>query len=399
LLKPVGFWSYARQDDNYRDGDLSQLRTIVGKAISSRQGEEVTLWQDTVAIPFGADWAANIEDAIRQVTFFIPVLTPAFLKSKNCLDEFEMFRRRMADLGRDDLIFPIHYVDVERIAWAETVFGDELAALRRQQWIDFRPLSFEDLKSPKVRQWADALAMSVLGALQRLSEAQPTRSRPDQNDLPLAEGVDATAIAIHPPANVMSIVVETSPAVPGASLGAAAPDAPAGPALSALNAGAAPRESVETGVASIEPLSPERRDTMRNWFSKLFTVEFERSAPKISMRIFISILGLFTLIMAISPIMLFALAYLFSFILVLSFLSVLKLNTISDLPQLVLYSISLGLPVVFVVTSLSAHMLFSRNSLEDVAAGAFMLIVFVVIPNFASAFLVQLFTLTRGQAL
>jgi hypothetical protein len=140
LLKPVGFWSYARQDDNYRDGDLSQLRTIVGKAISSRQGEEVTLWQDTVAIPFGADWAANIEDAIRQVTFFIPVLTPAFLKSKNCLDEFEMFRRRMADLGRDDLIFPIHYVDVERIAWAETVFGDELAALRRQQWIDFRPV-------------------------------------------------------------------------------------------------------------------------------------------------------------------------------------------------------------------------------------------------------------------
>jgi TIR domain len=165
VLKPVGFWSYARQDDSHSDGQLTQLRAIVGNAISLRLGDEVKLFQDTAAIPFGADWASNIEEAIGQTTFFIPIVTPRFLKSENCRDEFKSFRRRMNALGRGDLIFPIHYVDVDRIGRSDTAFGDELALLLRQQWIDFRPLQFEDVKSAKVRQWADALAVSVVRAM------------------------------------------------------------------------------------------------------------------------------------------------------------------------------------------------------------------------------------------
>jgi hypothetical protein len=165
VLKPVGFWSYARQDDSHSDGQLTHLRAIVGKAIGLRIGEEVKLFQDTETIPFGADWAANIEEAIGQTTFFVPIVTPRFLKSENCRDEFKSFRRRMNALGRADLIFPIHYVDVERLDERDTVFGDDLAALRRQQWIDFRSLQFEDAKSANVRRWADALAASVVGAM------------------------------------------------------------------------------------------------------------------------------------------------------------------------------------------------------------------------------------------
>ena len=169
VLTPVGFWSYARQDDTNSDGQLSQLRAVVGSAINLRWGDEVRLFQDSAAIPFGADWAATINSAIGQTTFFIPVVTPRFLKSENCRDEFTAFRRRMAALGRSDLIFPIHYVDIEQISAAETVFGDELTRLRTQQWIDFRSLKFSDPKSSSVRQWADMLAASVLRA-----RAEPT---------------------------------------------------------------------------------------------------------------------------------------------------------------------------------------------------------------------------------
>ena len=38
MLEPVGFWSYARQDDLQSDGQLSQLRAIVGKAIVLQYG-------------------------------------------------------------------------------------------------------------------------------------------------------------------------------------------------------------------------------------------------------------------------------------------------------------------------------------------------------------------------
>jgi hypothetical protein len=167
MLDPVGFWSYARQDDAHSDGQLSQLRAIVGKQIILQCGDEVKLWQDIVAIPFGVDWSSEIERTIGQTTFFIPIITPRFLKSRHCCDEFVAFRRRMQAMGRDDLIFPVHYVTVDDIRASETIFGEELDALRRHHWIDFRPLVFEDAKSTKVRQWAAQLATGILAAMRR----------------------------------------------------------------------------------------------------------------------------------------------------------------------------------------------------------------------------------------
>jgi hypothetical protein len=107
MSNPVGFWSYARSDDAHSDGQLSQLRTIVGKAIALQYGADITIWQDIQAIPPGADWAASIERTISQTVFFMPIVTPRYLKSPHCLAEFQSFHRRMIELGRDDLIFPI----------------------------------------------------------------------------------------------------------------------------------------------------------------------------------------------------------------------------------------------------------------------------------------------------
>jgi uncharacterized membrane protein YeaQ/YmgE (transglycosylase-associated protein family) len=180
MLDPLGFWSYARQDDAQSDGQLSQLRAIVGKAIVLQYGTEVTLWQDISAIPYGADWAETIERTINQTTFFVPIVTPRFLKSTHCRDEFLAFRRQMQNLNRNDLIFPIHYVGIDDVKPEETVFGEDLIALRRSQWIDFRPLLYADLKSPEVRRWAGDLAASVLKTLRRPLAAKPLRETAQQ---------------------------------------------------------------------------------------------------------------------------------------------------------------------------------------------------------------------------
>jgi uncharacterized membrane protein YeaQ/YmgE (transglycosylase-associated protein family) len=181
MLDPLGFWSYARQDDAQSDGQLSQLRAIVGKAIVLQHGTEVMLWQNISAIPYGADWAETIERTINQTTFFVPIVTPRFLKSTHCREEFLAFRRQMQNLNRSDLIFPIHYVGVDDVKPEETVFGEELTALRRSQWIDFRPLFYSDLKSPEVRRWAGEVAASVLKTLRRPLAAQPRREPEPQH--------------------------------------------------------------------------------------------------------------------------------------------------------------------------------------------------------------------------
>jgi hypothetical protein len=195
MLDPVGFWSYARQDDSQSDGQLSQLRAIVGKAIVLQYGVEVTLWQDISAIPYGADWAETIERTIGQTTFFIPIVTPRFLRSAHCRDEFLAFRKRMQSLGPNDLIFPVHYVGVEEVKPEETVFGDELAALRRSHWIDFRPLFYVDTKSPEVRRWAGDLAASVLKTLRR-----PTAPKPEPAPAPQTAASAQSRTVLNSPA-------------------------------------------------------------------------------------------------------------------------------------------------------------------------------------------------------
>ncbi|MGU7776344.1 TIR domain-containing protein [Burkholderia sp. MR1-5-21] len=172
MSNPVGFWSYARSDDAHSDGHLSQLRTIVGKAIALQYGADITIWQDIQAIPPGADWAASIERTISQTVFFIPIVTPRYLKSPHCHAEFQSFHRRMIALGRDDLTFPILYVGVDQVAADETAFGQELDELRRHQWIDFRPLRHADPRSHEVWTWVDGLAENILKVAVPVSKAE-----------------------------------------------------------------------------------------------------------------------------------------------------------------------------------------------------------------------------------
>jgi formylglycine-generating enzyme required for sulfatase activity len=200
MLDPIGFWSYARLDEQQTGGHLSQLRAIVGNEIGLQYGDAVTLWQDLEAIPYGADWAGEIERAIAQTTFYIPIVTPRFLKSQNCLDEFRSYRRRMIALGRDDLIFPVHYVDADHIRAEDAIFGDDLTALRRSQWIDFRPHFYSELNSPSVRRWAGDFAKGVMHPMRRSpaaraeppavvrrgAEAAPAGGGPEMRLAPLA---------------------------------------------------------------------------------------------------------------------------------------------------------------------------------------------------------------------
>ena len=167
------------------------------------------LWLDVATRPPGVIWADEIERAIGKTTFYIPIVTPRFLKSQYCLDEFRSYQRRMIALGRDDLIFPVHYVDVDHIRVEDTIFGDDLTALRRSQWTDFRPLFYTDSKSLDVQRWAGRFADGVLLAMRR--------SPPGKAEAP------AVAQAALEPPMVPNLSVAGDPAL---ALGNGAGDAP-----------------------------------------------------------------------------------------------------------------------------------------------------------------------------
>jgi hypothetical protein len=115
LPEVIGFFSYSREDDLDSVGALSALRTRIQGELRGQLGRTAKtfrLWQDKEAIPSGTLWENEIKNAVAQSIFFIPIITPTVIASPYCKLELESFLAREAVLGRDDLVFPILYIDV-----------------------------------------------------------------------------------------------------------------------------------------------------------------------------------------------------------------------------------------------------------------------------------------------
>ena len=110
LPELVGFFSYSREDDEGSGGALSALRERIQHELRAQLGRSTKtfrLWQDKEAIAAGKLWEAEIKTAVWQSVFFMPIITPTVVKSPYCKFELDAFLAREAELGRDDLVFPI----------------------------------------------------------------------------------------------------------------------------------------------------------------------------------------------------------------------------------------------------------------------------------------------------
>jgi len=172
MLAPTGFWSYTTSDDKNSRGKLSQLRALLAAELQQHIGRlpEVHIFQDVAAIPPGRDWEKQIREALEACSFMIPLITPAFLQSEWCCREVALFRAREAALGRDDLIYPIHWLDTDHTDpnFSEDCYDKEiLFFLRSRQWIDFRRLRLGSLHNRESHDKLAQISIAIRGALRR----------------------------------------------------------------------------------------------------------------------------------------------------------------------------------------------------------------------------------------
>ena len=71
---------------------MAQFRLATG-------GDVLDLFMDRTDIRWGDEWKARIEGAIAGTTFFIPVVTPSYLRSQACRDELFQFAREAGSAG------------------------------------------------------------------------------------------------------------------------------------------------------------------------------------------------------------------------------------------------------------------------------------------------------------
>ena len=131
-------------------------------------GIKFKLWQDTVAIPEGAEWEGEIKRAISESVFFIPIVTPNSVASRHCRTEFEAFLDREQALGRKNLVFPLLYVRVPALEKEEQWRKDPLLEIiGRRQYLDWQKFRHRNSNDTEVAQRITEFCENIVESLQQ----------------------------------------------------------------------------------------------------------------------------------------------------------------------------------------------------------------------------------------
>jgi hypothetical protein len=165
----TGFFSYSREDDEAYKGRLSALREAIQQELGAQLGlsrSSFRLWQDKEAVAPGKLWEAEIQAAVEQSVFFIPIVTPRAINSVYCKFEFEAFLARECALGRADLVFPILYVPVPALLnKAQWRNNPVLSTIAKRQYVDWQTFRYSDVQSSATLEAVARFCRNIVEAL------------------------------------------------------------------------------------------------------------------------------------------------------------------------------------------------------------------------------------------
>jgi hypothetical protein len=188
LEQPDALMSYTRFDDEQDGASLTTFCKKLSGEIQSQTGQPFSIFQDIVDIQLGEQPKQRIDEALKTVKFLIPILTPSFFNNAACRYQLEQFLQREAELGRNDLILPVYYIEVPALEDPAKRADDPLVqAIAARNYIDWRDLRFERFDLPS-RELA-AMARQIATALEeRVTPSPSARSTSTTSD-PVASSI------------------------------------------------------------------------------------------------------------------------------------------------------------------------------------------------------------------
>ena len=214
---PAAFISYVHFDDEHDNGRPTEICQRLGHEVHIQTGDTFELFLDRDNIKWGQQWRKRIEESLGEVTFFIPVITPDFFKSRECRKELEKFLAYEKRLKRDDLVLSIYYIDCPLLSDAERLATDKLAqaiADRHYGPGDLREVRFEPLTSPQIGKAIAEMALQIRDAIERTSagdETKPKHCRPyKRTSLPKSADAADSEPATETPAETNDTAKEAS---------------------------------------------------------------------------------------------------------------------------------------------------------------------------------------------
>lgn len=199
---PAAFMSYSRFDDELDYGFISKFRHRLSGEVKGQTGCAFPIFQDRFDITWGRNWSARISEALDGATFLIPILTPNFFMSSACRHEVACFMEREQLLGRDDLILPIYYIDVDRLVDSNGHVGVPTATLlseqlSKYQYVDWRKLRGMPIDRVGVQRKIRELAGNIADRLREsgISETEAVSTVQDpEGNMPAKRSARSTSV-------------------------------------------------------------------------------------------------------------------------------------------------------------------------------------------------------------
>ncbi|MES9542925.1 TIR domain-containing protein [Actinomadura sp. NPDC000600] len=176
----IGFWSYTHRDDEADNGRIRRIAERIRDEYELLTGQELKVFVDREGIAWGDQWRAQINDALRETTFFVAIVTPRYLRSEECRREILQFAAEAKSLGLQELLLPVLYAPVAGLDKAEESGDEVLSLIARTQWEDWSNLRLLDEQSTEYRMAINKLATRLAEVSDRLLNEPPAVIAPDQ---------------------------------------------------------------------------------------------------------------------------------------------------------------------------------------------------------------------------
>ncbi|MDO5084328.1 MAG: DUF4143 domain-containing protein [Arachnia propionica] len=173
---PSVFLSYVHNDDETFDGLLVSFAEQVAKAYQTETGTSLELIVDRSSINWGERWRNRLTTELARANFLLAMVTPSYIRSKVCREEFLEFRAGEATKGHDGILALL----VKDPRWNRPdVAGDPGVAQIREtmserQWLTLEhPLEELEVGTSQFRRTAQAVAKALAKRVDAFDSAPP----------------------------------------------------------------------------------------------------------------------------------------------------------------------------------------------------------------------------------
>ena len=168
------FLSYSHADNDFLDGKIVGLAKTIAESYRFITGHDVSLFIDSESINWGDDWRRALRSSVDATNFFMPAVTPNYLNSKACREEYSQFETQLSETSQKKIL-PLMWQRIPDFDQDST--DPVLRSIRQTQWLDVESLQDLMPSSPEYKKQARAIAKKLQEIINANQKALETSIR------------------------------------------------------------------------------------------------------------------------------------------------------------------------------------------------------------------------------